>query len=346
MKTVYSNDHVLHDVRFEKLSTGEAPCFEKPERAEEVIKHIREAKIGSLISPVEHGLEPLLKVHSTAYIEFLAQAWTQWEAKYGAEHQATPYCFPNRSAVTRVPQHIQGKLGFYTFDLSAAITPGTWQAVRSSANVALSGVDLLLAGETSAFSLCRPPGHHAGRDLMGGYCYLNNAAIATQAFLDAGYKKAAILDVDYHHGNGTQSIFYHRNDVFYLSIHGDPDQEYPHYWGFADEAGVGAGVGVNHNIPLSLGLTDWQVYSRALDQCLAKIREFDPDCLVVSLGLDTFENDPMAAFKLKSADYLTMGSMIAQANLPTLFIFEGGYAIEALGLNTVNVLTGFEDSRS
>jgi acetoin utilization deacetylase AcuC-like enzyme len=344
MKTVYSDDHFLHDVKFEILSSGLTPCFEKPARVQEVIRHIRESNASEVISPLEHGLSPILKVHSEDYVEFLSQAWQLWEQRYGSEHPAAPYCFPNRSASSRVPEHIQGKLGFYTFDLSASITSGTWQAIRTSVDVALTGLDLILAGERAAFSLCRPPGHHASADLMGGYCYFNNAAIAAQAFIDSGNKRVAILDVDYHHGNGTQRIFYNRSDVFFLSIHGHPDQEYPHFWGYADEEGVSEGAGFNHNVPLSLENTDWEVYANALNQCLEKIQTYRPDCLVVSLGLDTFENDPMAEFKLKSEDYLDMGKHIATSNLPTLFVFEGGYAIDALGVNTLNVLTGFEDS--
>ena len=178
---------------------------------------------------------------------------------------------------------------------------------------------------------------------MGGYCYLNNAAIAAQACIDSGHQRVAILDVDYHHGNGTQDIFYERNDVFYLSIHGHPDVEYPHFWGYANETGHAAGVGWNHNVPLNLKTTDWEIYAAALDLCLEKIRGFKPDCVIVSLGLDTFEQDPMAEFKLKSEDYLLMGKVIASLCSPTLFVFEGGYAIDQLGVNTVNVLTGFED---
>ena len=343
MKTVYSENHVLHDVQYEMLSTGMVPCFEKPLRAENVIRKIREASLGDIISPVEHGLSPILKIHTAQYVTFLEQAWPLWQQKYGSEHQAIPYCFANRSLVNHEPEHIHGKLGYYSFDLSAAIVSGTWTAVRSSADVALTGVDLMMSTESCAFSLCRPPGHHATADLMGGYCYLNNAAIAAQAFLDSGLHKVAVLDVDYHHGNGTQNIFYNRNDVFYLSIHGHPDDEYPHFWGYADEKGDAAGEGYNLNLPLPLQKTDWENYSAALNQCLTVINEYNPDCLVVSLGLDTYEKDPMAQFKLTSEDYLTMGSVIASVSLPTLFILEGGYDIEDLGINTLRVLTGFEN---
>ncbi len=187
-----------------------------------------------------------------------------------------------------------------------------------------------------------PPGHHAGRDLMGGYCYLNNAAIAAQHLIDQGQGRIAILDLDYHHGNGTQSIFYHRNDVLFASIHGDPDDEYPHYLGFADETGEDQGQGYNLNIPLALGRTSWQQYRQALETCSQRIDKFSPDTLVVSLGLDTYSDDPLGEFSLQSLDYLEMGRILKSMGLPTLFVFEGGYAVEALGENTANVLQGFE----
>ncbi len=227
MKTIYSDVHLGHDVKMEMLATGPVPSYEQPARAEKVIAEIRTAAIGEVISPTAHGMEPLKRIHSEQYLAFLEDAWALWSARYGPEHQSLPYCFPNRAPGTPVPDHIDGQLGYYSFDLSAAITSGTWKAIVESADVALTGVDLLIAGEKAVFSLCRPPGHHAGRECMGGYCYLNNAAIAAQAFLDAGEKRIAILDVDYHHGNGTQDIFYDRSDVYYLSIHGHPDEEYP-----------------------------------------------------------------------------------------------------------------------
>ncbi|EQL41595.1 acetylpolyamine aminohydrolase [Pseudomonas aeruginosa VRFPA03] len=191
------------------------------------------------------------------------------------------------------------------------------------------------------FALCRPPGHHAGGDFMGGYCFLNNAAIATQAFLDQGARRVAILDVDYHHGNGTQDIFYRRDDVLFASIHGDPRVEYPYFLGYADERGEGAGEGCNHNYPLAHG-SGWDLWSAALDDACVRIAGYAPDALVISLGVDTYKEDPISQFKLDSPDYLRMGERIARLGLPTLFIMEGGYAVEAIGINAVNVLQGYE----
>jgi acetoin utilization deacetylase AcuC-like enzyme len=207
--------------------------------------------------------------------------------------------------------------------------------------VALSAQAEIAAGAHSAFALCRPPGHHAAGELMGGYCYLNNAAIAAQAFLDQGKQRVAILDVDYHHGNGTQDIFYARGDVLFASIHGDPAEEFPFFLGYSDERGIGAGEGYNFNYPLAMG-SPWEVWSAALDQACQRIAEFDAEVIVVSLGVDTFKDDPISQFKLDSPDYLAMGKRIAALGKPALFVMEGGYAVEAIGVNAVNVLEGFE----
>ena len=216
---------------------------------------------------------------------------------------------------------------------------GTWTAARAAANVALSAADTIRAGERSAFALTRPPGHHAAGDVFGGFCYLNNIAIAAQYLADAGMRPA-ILDVDYHHGNGTQTIFYNRDDVLFCSIHADPNYAFPHFLGFADENGAGAGEDNNLNLPLPMG-TEWTHYSAALATAREKIEAFGPDVLLISLGLDTFIDDPIARFRIRSEDYLRLGEAIAAFKLPTLFVFEGGYNVEKLGLNTVNVLEGF-----
>jgi acetoin utilization deacetylase AcuC-like enzyme len=242
-----------------------------------------------------------------------------------------------------IPTSLLGQLGYYSFDAGAPITAGTWQAVYSAAQVALTAQAAVENGARSAFALCRPPGHHAASDVMGGYCYLNNAAIAAQAFLDQGRQKVAILDVDYHHGNGTQSIFYSRNDVLFTSIHGHPEAEFPFFLGYADEHGEGPGEGFNFNYPLAAG-SDWDHWSAALEQACTQIEAYTPDVLVISLGVDTFKDDPISTFKLDSPDYLRMGERIARLGLPTLFVMEGGYAVEEIGINAVNVLEGFESA--
>jgi acetoin utilization deacetylase AcuC-like enzyme len=210
--------------------------------------------------------------------------------------------------------------------------------------VAITAQRLVAQGAPSAFALCRPPGHHAGSDFYGGYCFFNNAAIAAQAFIDNGARRVAVLDVDFHHGNGTQEIFYRRNDVLFCSLHGHPEDEYPYFSGYEDETGEGAGDGFNANFPLRPG-TAWAQYRPALAAALKRIDAYGADALVISLGVDTYENDPISSFKLKCEDYLRLGEMIAGAGRPTLFVMEGGYAVEEIGINTVNVLTGFESAR-
>ena len=212
-----------------------------------------------------------------------------------------------RTAPARRPTSLHGQLGYYTFDAGAPITAGTWQAAYSAAQVALTAQAAIQNGARSAFALCRPPGHHAASDVMGGYCYLNNAAIAAQAFLDQGHKKVAILDVDYHHGNGTQSIFYARSDVLFTSIHGHPEAEFPFFLGYADELGEGAGEGFNFNYPLAGGQRLGRSGARRWSRPAREIERYGADIIVVSLGVDTFKDDPISQFKLDSPDYLAHG---------------------------------------
>jgi acetoin utilization deacetylase AcuC-like enzyme len=242
----------------------------------------------------------------------------------------------------RIPRHIDGQLGYYSLAGETSISEGTAEAAWVSANVALSAAELLNQGENSAFALCRPPGHHASNDQYGGYCFINNAAIAAQKLRYDGAKKVAILDVDFHHGNGTQDIFYQRDDVLFCSIHGDPMVAFPYFLGFADETGEGPGEGFNLNIPLPRG-TPYSIWRAALCRAITKIHSYGADAIVISLGVDTFEKDPISFFKLKSDDFIDMGQTIAGMGLPTLFIMEGGYAVEEIGTNTVNVLKGFEN---
>jgi acetoin utilization deacetylase AcuC-like enzyme len=242
----------------------------------------------------------------------------------------------------RVPKNIDGKVGYYTHSLETAITAGTWHAAKASASVAQAGQKLVSGGARAAFSLCRPPGHHAHADLYGGYCFLNNAAIAAEGFRVDGAKRVAVLDVDVHHGNGTQDIFYKRDDVLFISLHGAPEHTYPFFLGYKDETGAGKGEGHNINYPIAPG-SNYLVWGEALESACRKIKSYKPDVLVVSLGVDTFKEDPISPLKLESADFLTYGARLAKLKLPTLIVMEGGYAIEAIGTNTVNVLEGFEN---
>ena len=343
MKTVYSPLHAGHAGTFE-LNSGElVPGFEKPSRAEIVRARVESERLGPVLAPAPHDLAAAKRVHRADYIDFLPTAYPAWEAS-GREGSAIPFTWPTRGLRGTVrPEAIDALLGFYSFDAGAPLVKGSWEAIKSSYEVALTAAALVDAGERAAFALCRPPGHHAGDAFMGGYCYINNAAVAAQWYRDRGAARVSVLDVDYHHGNGTQQIFYARGDVQVVNLHADPMVEYPFFLGHADETGEGAGEGFNLNYPMPAG-TAFDIWSAALDDACGRLAAYGPDAVVVSLGVDTFEKDPISAFRLKSADYPAIGRRIAALGLPTLFVMEGGYAVEEIGVNAVGVLTGFEDA--
>jgi len=342
MKTVFSPLHHKHWLKFE-LSAGQLkPCFETPARADMVIAEVKSRNLGQIIAPKAYPQHHIERLHTSDYIAFLQTCWAQWALEIGPENDAMASVFSRSEHHHRNSKCIEGKLGFYSGDLTSGLGEESWTAIKSSVDTALNGADLLLAGERGAFSLCRPAGHHASSALMAGYCYVNNAAVAAQYLLDKGKKKVAIFDVDYHHGNGTQSMFYDRNDVLFVSIHGDPDAEYPFYLGHQDEQGAGEGLGYNVNYPLPLGNTAWPQYLCALQASLGRIKDYAPDILLISLGVDTYEEDPISHFKLTSQDFVEIGRLIESLDLPTLFIFEGGYGIKELGVNTVNVLQAYD----
>jgi len=339
MKTVYSDQHVLRDAAGEIFGGELVPPFECPKRAFIIEAALREARLGPIIPPTEHGLEPILAVHDPAYLAFLETVFAEWRAA-GFKGEALPCAWPARRMAMRCPEHIDGKIGYYASSGETPITETTCEAARIAADVALTAADLVAAGEPAAFALCRPPGHHAAFDMFGGYCFLNNAAIAAQHLRAGGAGKIAVLDVDFHHGNGTQDIFASRGDILFASIHGRPEEAYPYFSGYADETGIGAGAGATLNIPLPPG-TSWPDYADALGQAMRAIRTFDAETLVVSLGVDTFEKDPISFFALTTDDFTRLGEAVAGLHFPTLFVMEGGYAVDEIGTNTVNVLTGF-----
>ncbi len=341
MITVFSEKHALRDARTELYGGKLVPPFECPMRAEHVLTRVGEVNLGEVIAPGDFGIEAVTRVHDANFLSFLETCWDEWVAS-GFEGEAIPTVWPSRGMQQqRVPRHIEGKIGYYSLAAETAISDGTWEAARASGDVALTAQTALRDGARGAFALCRPPGHHAASDMFGGYCFINNAAVATQAFLDQGAARVALLDVDFHHGNGSQAIFYDRSDVMFLSLHGDPSEAFPHFLGYADETGHGAGQGFNHNYPLGPG-TDFATWKAALNNACSKINNYGPDALVISLGVDTFENDPISFFKLCSDDFIRYGGIIASLGLPTLFVMEGGYAVEEIGINAVNVLLGYE----
>lgn len=341
MKTFFSRDQLLHHGNVELFGNKLVPVHEMPARADAILKSVQQAALGPVETPRDYGLAPLARVHDAGYLAFLERVWDDWIAA-GGEGDALPCCTPMPDMSHRVPRSIWGRISHYSFDTTAPITAHTWTAARASANSALGAADVISAGDRTAFALCRPPGHHASRAYYGGYCFLNNAAIAAQRLRDNGASRVAVLDVDYHHGNGTQSIFYDRGDVFFASLHGDPEEDYPFFLGHADETGVGAGEGRNLNCPLPHG-TGWAAWSAALDTILQQIEGFRPDALVVSLGVDTFDGDPITFFHLAADDFGRLGARLGALKLPTLFVMEGGYDVDHIGQNVVRVLTGFQD---
>ena len=340
MKIIYSADHALHNTRTE-LSGGQlvAP-FECASRMEYICLALAKHGLGPLQLPQEFPRQHVEKIHSRDYLEFLDTCWRDWQAE-GNQGEAIPTVWPSRSMPsTIIPTNIDGKLGYYALTGETAIAKNTSAAAWLSSNIALTAADAIVQGETSAFALSRPPGHHASTDQYGGYCFINNAAVASQYLLDNGFNKVALMDVDFHHGNGTQAIFYERSDVFFSSIHGNPVGAFPHFLGHAHETGQGEGQGYNLNHPLPKG-TSYDIWAEKLHLSLQAFQQYGADILVVSLGLDTFENDPISFFKVKTEEYLQMGKALASLKLPTLFIMEGGYAVEDIGHNTANVLQGF-----
>ena len=347
MLTIYNPLHHLHQGRKEMFRGRLVPCHETAQRLDHVLAELQRRQLGPLRTPADDGAEldaALAQIHAQRYLNFIERAWDEWVAldPSNAERDALPSVWPAPGMRFDVmPDNFAARMGLFSFDAGTPLTAGSWTAARAGAACALSAAREVSSGTVrSAFSLSRPPGHHAGADFFGGYCFLNNAALAAQALRDGGAARVAVLDVDYHHGNGTQSIFYERSDVMTVSIHGDPRTEYPFFLGHADERGSGVGAGFNLNLPLPRG-TDFAPWRAALRIGLAAIESFGADALVVALGVDTFEGDPISGFTLRSADYLQVGADIAAAGLPTVFVFEGGYAVAEVGINTVNVLEGF-----
>jgi acetoin utilization deacetylase AcuC-like enzyme len=338
--------HHKHAGRLEMFRGRLVPCHESPTRLQFVLDELRRRPVGELRAPGAPDLELIRRVHSARYVAFLEGAWREWVALDPAnvDVDVLPSVWPVRGFRHDIaPSNFAARVGLFSFDAGSPLTAGTWEAASTGAACAIDAARAVASGARAGMALTRPPGHHAGADFLGGYCFLNNAALAAQALREAGMARVAVLDIDYHHGNGTQSIFNERADVFTVSIHGDPTTEYPFFLGYADERGQGAGLGFNLNLPLAKG-TDFAAWSHALQQALDAIRRFRADAVVVALGVDTFEGDPISGFKLKSADYLQVGAAIARAALPTVFVMEGGYAVAEIGMNVVNVLEGCVDS--
>lgn len=343
MKAVHSDDTRHHDPKFYLLRGTVRPAAEQPERATRLLAGL--AAGGHVVVPAESfGHGPRARVHSPEYLAFLAEAWELWSAMPDSGPELVANIHPVRDVTTAYPSHIIGRLGWHTVDTSCPIGPGTYRAACAATDVAATAAQLVLDGEDAVYALCRPPGHHAYRDRAGGHCFFNNSAVAATQ-LRARHGRVAILDVDVHHGNGTQGIFYGDPDVLTVSIHADPASFYPFLWGHAHERGEGAGFGANLNLPLPLGTRD-DGYLAVLEGAASRmIRAFVPGALVVALGLDASEHDPLGGLAVSTEGFRRIGAALARLGLPTVFVQEGGYLSDHLGPNLNAVLSGFQAAR-
>lgn len=341
MKAVYSDKHSSHDPQFYLVRGVIKRTTEQPERAVRLLKGLHDGK-HTIVAPTEFGQGPRARVHSPEYLRFLESAWEEWQRLPDAGAEMIPNMHPVRVPGS-YPSHIVGKLGWHTVDTSAPMGPGTWAGACAATDMATTAAQMVLDGEDAVYALCRPPGHHAYRDLAGGFCFMNNSAIAAE-HLRQKHERVAILDVDVHHGNGTQGIFYSRPDVLTVSIHADPTSYYPFVWGYAHERGEGNGLGTNLNIPLPIGTGD-DGYIEAMKIAAKTIQAFAPTALVVALGLDASEQDPLAALKITTPGFARIGAELARLGLPTVLVQEGGYLSDILGANLTSTLKGFEAAR-
>ncbi len=338
MKVVFHEDSRLHQPRAFLVNGRMAESPELRERCQVLLNAALEAG-HELLAPENHGRRPLAAVHSPEYLQFLETIYERWQRIEGAGEEVLANIHPDHRQAG-YPKSAVGQAGYHMTDTACPIGPLTWRSAYASAQSAIHAAQLLPAGERAAYALCRPPGHHAFKDRAGGFCFLNNTAIAAE-LLRAAFGPVAVLDVDLHHGNGTQGIFYARADVLTVSLHADPARFYPFFWGHAQERGDGLGLGFNLNLPLPRGSGDG-VFLEALEAALARIRAFAPAALVVALGLDASERDPFGGLAITTDGFARVAERIAGLGLPSLLVQEGGYLSEELGANLAAFLGAFE----
>lgn len=343
--TFYSNAHLNHSPQIEFLHGQNVPYFEKTSRIENIRKALQAADLINLREPEKSAdVAVIEQAHDAGMIDYLRNVSANVEDRirdsfsiYHMEDEIKGDNYFYESIFPPVPSP-----NFYIYDSVSPIGKGTYDAVMMSATLAVESAEVVLNGEKQAFALCRPPGHHAGRRSMGGYCYFNNASIAAYQLKKLG--NVAILDIDYHHGNGTQDIFWDDPEVLVVNIHADPKMDYPYYAGHAREQGGGSAVGTNLNLPLPHGV-DADQYLETFRQAVRRILQFQPSALVVSLGFDTYQGDPIGLFSLDIPHYETLGREISALGLPTVYIQEGGYAIDQLGEMAVSFFRGVLERR-
>jgi acetoin utilization deacetylase AcuC-like enzyme len=339
----------MHDPAVETYLGVPVPANEVPARADAILAALRADGGFEVVAPTRHGKEPILAVHDLGLVRFLEEVWTAVERQQIDRDFLVADTYPTRGmfqgmsdalvASRPEPEAVGGRAGWWGLDSSNPIVGDTYVAARWSVDVALTTVDIVLGGEAMAYGLCRPPGHHAAAGIAGGYCFFNNAAIAAQAIVAATGEHVAILDVDVHHGNGTQQIFWRRDDVRYASLHSDPRRLYPFFLGHADEVGEGPGRGANLNLPQPLRADD-ATYFADLDRALEWIAAEPGSIVVVSLGFDTFHLDPIGDLALTTEGYQEMGRRVAALGRRLVILQEGGYHLGALGENARAWLRG------
>lgn len=352
MPLVWDADCLLHCPAGEVWLGERITGTEVPERATAILQRLTEAGV-RIVSSAGPDEAALLAVHDQALVEHLATIWADWEAAgYPADHgrdRVVPYVFPTAAMLAglpaRTPTATHAQVGRYCYDTMTLVGPGSWEAIRAAADCARTAAELVSAGAPVAYALCRPPGHHAGPAGYGGSCYLNNAAVAAQALRRAGAERVAVLDIDAHHGNGTQAIFYSRPDVFYGSVHVDPGAGwFPHYMGYADERGNGAGINANRNVPLAPGSGD-DAWLRAVSLLCDDARAFGAAAIVLSLGVDAAAADPESPLQVTADGYREAGELIGSLG-SVAAIQEGGYDLDSLGDYVLAALAGVVGGRT
>ena len=338
MRAFFDERQWLHDPRHFMANGNKLPNPEQPKRIE-VLRAGAEAAGCVFEAPKDAGIGPIAAVHTAEYLTFLKNIYRRWQYIDGAGDEVIPNIHPIRRS-DGYPKSATGQSGYHQADTACPIAQGTWEAAYWSAQSAITGADVLIGGTQSAYVLSRPPGHHAFSDLAGGFCFLNNSGIAAERLRAKGFRPA-IVDVDVHHGNGTQGMFYKRDDVLTVSIHADPDRFYPFFWGHAQERGEGRGLGYNLNLPLPRG-TDDDGFAKALETALERVSLFGADVLVVALGLDASIDDPFQGMAVSQDGFARIGSMLAGLEIPVLFVQEGGYLCDSLGDNLTRCLDGYQ----
>ncbi|MER8462534.1 histone deacetylase family protein [Mesorhizobium sp. M1396] len=337
MKAFYAEEQKRHDPKAFLSSGAAQPNPEKPERVERLLAGAKSAGC-TIERPRNLGLGPVAAVHTPEYLHFLEHIHARWQRIEGGSAEVIPNIHPIARNGS-YPASAVGQAGYHMADTACPISGETWQSALWSAWSAVEAAEAVISGAPAAYALCRPPGHHAFADVAGGFCFINNSAMAAQV-LRKRAARVTILDVDLHHGNGTQGIFYSRPDVLTVSLHADPVRFYPFFWGHADERGEGPGLGYNFNLPLPRKSTD-AAFLESLEVAFQRIRAFSPDALVVALGLDAFEGDPFGGLSVTTPGFSRIGEAIAKLGLPTVIVQEGGYLCDELGDNLTAFLTGF-----